>query len=81
MELKKAQNAGEIRLTLELVTGTIGESEPGEVLKLMVDQFVEHLKTTDQGKLWKIVKATGKYEAWKGDKTACYVPEHLSDKR
>jgi hypothetical protein len=75
MELKKAQNAGEIRLSLELVTGTIGESAPTEVLRAMVDQFMEHLKTTDTGKLWQIVKVEGKYEAWKGGETARYTPE------
>jgi hypothetical protein len=80
MELKQAQNAGEIRLSLELVTGTIGDSDPGQVVQSMVDALVKHLNTTDPGQLWKITKADGVYKAWKGDQTARYSPPHLDQK-
>lgn len=74
MKLNKAQNAGEIRLSIELTTGTIGESAPEEILRAMVDEIVKQLQCTDAGKLWTIAKASGKYEAWKGGETFSYTP-------
>lgn len=77
MRLKEARTGGEIRLTLELVTGAVGHSEPSEMLREVVDQLVRHLETTDPGQIWKITKAGARYEAWKGGGTASYAPARL----
>jgi len=56
---------GEIKVTIELESGGVGESTAEEVLKRMVDRLMEDVALLPTIGAWAIRKVTGTYEPYK----------------